>query len=418
MDLIDTLKSRGLLQDASDPDGINKLRPGDGFYVGFDPTAPSLQLGNLVPILGIIHLSRFKLKPIVVFGGATGSIGDPSGRSTERQLLAADAVTQNLEKQKTQMRAILERAGVKDFIFVNNLDWTKNVSVLDFLRDTGKYFTLNYMIAKEVVKTRLNGDGISFTEFSYMLLQAFDFLHLYQQHNCKLQVGGSDQWGNITAGLELIRKKIQGEAYALSFPLIVDAQGRKFGKSEGGAIWLDAAMTSPYKLHQYLLNIEDASVIAYLGLFTLLDPQEIARLETSLKTQPEKREAQNKLADEICTLIHGSEATAEARNSAQVLFGGAMDNIPDAKLLEIFQDVPSTVISGEAALKASVLDLLVESKLANSRGEAKKLISGGGAYLNNNRASDAAQPAFTASSKSRIIVLRAGKKNYHLFKVQ
>lgn len=418
MDIIDTLSSRGLIQDVSDAEGIRKLQPGDGFYVGFDPTAPSLQLGNLVPIMGIIHLSRFKLKPIVIFGGATGSIGDPSGKSNERQLMSSEVIEQNLARQKEQMRAILERAGVKDFVFLNNIDWTKNVSVLDFLRDTGKYFTLNYMIAKEVVKTRLNGEGISFTEFSYMLLQAFDFLHLYQNHRCKLQVGGSDQWGNITAGLELIRKKIQGEAYALSFPLIVDAQGRKFGKSEGGAIWLDAGMTSPYKLHQYLLNVDDASVLGYLRLFTFLGDAELSSLEQNLKSQPEKREAQNKLADQLCTLIHGSDATADARNSAQVLFGGSMDNIPDHKLLEIFQDVPSTVISCETAEKASVLDLLVEAKLTSSRGEAKKLISAGGAYLNNGRVTDAAQPAHSQDSKSRVIVLRAGKKNYHLFRVQ
>ncbi len=418
MDIIETLSSRGLLQEVSDADGVRKLAPGDGFYVGFDPTAPSLQLGNLVPIMAIIQLSRFKLTPIIVFGGATGSIGDPSGKSSERQLLDLELINQNLERQKQQMRTILERAAVKNFIFVNNWDWTKDVRVLDFFREIGKHFTVNYMIAKEVVKARLGGEGISFTEFSYMLLQAFDFLHLYKNHNCKLQMGGSDQWGNITAGLELIRKKIQGEAYALSLPLIVDAQGRKFGKSEGGAIWLDSAVTSPYKLHQYLLNVDDASVILYLKLFTQLDLGEIAQLEESVKSKPEKREAQNRLADELCTLIHGEAATAEARRSAQVLFGGSIDNLPDEKLLEIFQDVPSSLISSSEALETSVLDLLVQAKLVSSRGEAKKLIASGGAYLNNSRISDPTQLAYSAESKSRIIILRAGKKNYHLFKVQ
>ena len=270
------LSWRGLVQEMSDPEMFSKLRAGDAFYIGFDPTAPSLQVGNLVQILVAIHLTKAGLKPILLFGGATGMIGDPGGRSAERNLLELSVVADNVTRQELQAKTLWERAGQTCTpTFVNNLTWSKDVSMLSFLRDIGKHFTVNYMIAKESVKTRLSGDGISYTEFSYMLLQAFDFLHLYQNNNVRLQFGGSDQWGNITAGLELIRRKIQGDAYAFCGPLITNSEGKKFGKSAGNAVWLDPKLTSPYKFHQFWLNVPDADVIRLLKVFTFESEESI-----------------------------------------------------------------------------------------------------------------------------------------------
>ncbi|MBX7139270.1 MAG: tyrosine--tRNA ligase [Oligoflexia bacterium] len=416
MDFVDHLKARGLIQDISDEAGLRKLPQGTPFYVGFDPTAPSLQLGNMVPLIAAMHLGRAGLKPIILFGGATGSIGDPGGRSSERQLQAIETTNANLERHKAQVSRIFDRAGVKAE-FANNMDWTKDVSVLDFLRDVGKHFTVNYMIAKDVVKTRLDGEGISYTEFSYMLLQAFDYLHLYKTAGCRLQVGGSEQWGNITAGLELIRRKLQGEAYAISFPLIVDSQGKKFGKSEGGALWLDAERTSPYKLHQFMLNSEDSQVVKYLKIFTFLDLARISELEESLRNAPEKRECQRALADELCTLVHGAEATGDAKRCAEVLFGGSLSGLSAAQLQDIFSDAPSSALPADRLNTISVLDLFAESGLVKSKGEGKKLIASGGAYLNNERVSDAAQSISAQQLIGDVLVLRAGKKNYHLVRV-
>ena len=418
MDIIRKLRARGLLQDISDEDGLRKLPKGTSFYIGFDPTAPSLQIGNLVALIVAIHLGQAGFQPIILFGGATGMIGDPSGRSSERQLLDLDTANQNLERQKAQTRQILGRAGV-EVKFVNNLDWTKDVTLLQFLRDVGKHFTVNYMIAKEVVKARLEGDGISYTEFSYMLLQSFDYLHLYQNMNCRLQIGGSDQWGNITAGLELIRRKIQGDAYALSFPLILDSQGRKFGKSEGGAIWLDPSMASPYRLHQYLLNVEDSQVIKYLRIFTFLEDEEIAALEAKFNTNAAAREAQRALADSVCTLVHGEESTRDAARCAEVLFGGSMQGLSEKQLEEIFRDAPSSELSRDKFASSTYLDLLTDSGLVKSRGDGKKLIASGGAYLNNERVADGSLILANAPLLfSSMLLLRSGKKNYHLLKIK
>jgi len=417
MSFIDDLRARGLVQDISDEAGLSKLPKGTPCYIGFDPSAPSLQLGNLVGMLVLIHLGKAGFKPIMLFGGATGSIGDPSGRSQERQLLEMDATEKNLKAQQAQARAIFERAGV-EISFVNNMDWTREVRFLDFLRDVGKHFTVNYMLAKDVVKSRVESAGISYTEFSYMLLQSFDFLHLYQSINCRLQLGGSDQWGNITAGLELIRRKVQGDAYAMSFPLILDSQGRKFGKSEGGALWLNPEMTSPYKLHQYLLNVEDSLAPKYLRIFSFLSEAELAAIEAEMKSSPEKRSAQRALADAVCDLVHGKEATADARRCAEVFFGASLEGISENKLLEIFSEAPSSSISRAEFESFSALDAFEKSGLAKSRGEAKKLIASGGAYLNNERISDAALKLSSAvKNNSKTLVLRSGKKNYHLMRV-
>lgn len=418
MKLTEELRSRCLVQDCSNEDGVNNLSIGSPFYVGFDPTAPSLQIGNLVPLVTALRLARRGLKPIILFGGSTGSIGDPSGKSNERKLLSREEINANVKNHQKIVNDIFSRIGT-EVEFVNNLDWTRDISILDFLRDVGKHFTVNYMIAKEVVSTRLNGDGISYTEFSYMILQAFDFLNLFQSHNCKLQIGGSDQWGNITAGLELIRKKTASEAYALSIPLIVDSQGKKFGKSEGATIWLDSQATSPYHFYQFWLNTPDSDVLNYLRIFTFLDESEILELESQFKSAPEKRAAQKKLAALVTTLVHGEKATEEAERSAQVLFGGSSDGLSESQLEEIFKDAPATTIEITKLKSLTFLDLLVCTCLAKSKGEARRLVESGGAYINSERVSDVSLVMGDSKvCEPGVFMLRSGKKNYHLVKVQ
>jgi tyrosyl-tRNA synthetase len=413
---IELLREKGLVQDYSDLELFKKLPAGSTFYVGFDPTASSLQLGNLVPLILSIHLAKAGYQPILLFGGATGLIGDPSGKSKERPLLAPEVVHENIQRQMQQASSIFKRCGLNDLRFVNNLDWTKDVSILDFLREVGKHFTVNYMLAKDSVKNRLEDGGISFTEFSYMLLQSFDYLHLYQNYNCRLQIGGSDQWGNITSGLELIRKKIAGEAYALSIPLLTNAHGKKFGKSEGGAIWLDADLTPPYQLYQYLLNVGDTDAIKYLKLFSFSPASDLNEITRQANAEPEKRITQHLLAKELCTLIHGDEATQEAIKSSEALFSGDLENFTPDKIRSMFSAAPSTDISAAKLSEFTYVDLLSSSGIVSSKGEARRLISGGGAYFNEKRIEDPAQkvPTLTAG---QVIVLRSGKKKYLLVDV-
>ena len=418
MNVLEELTWRGLIQDISDPEALSKLKPGDAFYIGFDPTAPSFQVGNFVPLIVSIHLTKAGLRPILLFGGATGMIGDPGGKSAERNLLPLEQVAENVTRQQKQASGLWRQAGATVTPdVVNNLDWTKEISLLSFLRDVGKHFTVNYMIAKDSVKSRLSGDGISYTEFSYMLLQANDFLHLYQTKNCKLQIGGSDQWGNITAGLELIRRKIAGEAYALSFPLITNAEGKKFGKSEGNAIWLNPEMTSPYKFHQFWLNVADDDAIKFLKIFTFESKERIAEVESSLKTAPEKREAQKLLADTLCTFVHGAQATDDAKRCAYALFAGTLNELSNAQILEIFQDAPSSIITKSQVGELDVLTLL-STTVAKSKGEARRLVQGGGIYLDSERVSnEALKISETTILEKGFVVLRSGKKNYHIVRV-
>jgi tyrosyl-tRNA synthetase len=418
MDVLRELTWRGLIQETSDPELFSKLRAGDSFYVGFDPTAPSLQVGNLVQVLVAIHLTKAGLKPILLFGGATGMIGDPGGRSAERNLLELNVVADNVSLQERQAKTLWENAGqTVSPQFVNNLTWSKDVSMLTFLRDIGKHFTVNYMIAKESVKTRLSGDGISYTEFSYMLLQAFDFLHLYQNNNVRLQFGGSDQWGNITAGLELIRRKIQGDAYAFSVPLITNSEGKKFGKSAGNAVWLDPKLTSPYKFHQFWLNVPDADVIRLLKVFTFETEESIAAIEKSMREHPEKREAQRHLADSLCTFVHGAEATDDAKRCAAALFGGSLDGLSREQLLDIFSEAPSSTVSRAQLDSMDMLSLLATT-VSKSKGEARRLVQGGGIYVDNERLSAEMMPVReTKLSENGFIVIRSGKKNYHLVRL-
>lgn len=418
MNVFDELTWRGLIQDMSDPEALSKLKPGDAFYIGFDPTAPSFQVGNLVALLVSIHLTKAGLKPILLFGGATGMIGDPGGKSAERNLLPLEQVAENVKLQQTQAANLWRSAGLTVTPeIVNNLDWTKEVSMLEFLRDIGKHFTINYMIAKDSVKSRLSGDGISYTEFSYMLLQSFDYLHLYQHKNCKLQIGGSDQWGNITAGLELIRRKIQGEAYALSFPLITNSEGKKFGKSEGNAVWLHPKMTSPYKFHQFWLNVQDAEAIRLLKIFTLETKERIEEVESLMKTAPEKRDAQKLLADSICTFVHGEQATADAKKCAQALFSGTLSELSNEQILEIFDDAPSSTVTRSQVDELDILTLL-STTVSKSKGEARRLVQAGGTYLDSERVSnEALKLRETAILSKGFVVLRSGKKNYHLVRL-
>ena len=409
------LKKRGLIQEVSDETKVKELVSGT-FYCGFDPTAPSLQIGNLVPMIVMAHIARAGLEPIALFGGATGAIGDPSGKASERQLLSRDAINQNIESQQHQFQKIFDRLGLK-VKFVNNFEWIQKISTIDFLREYGKYFTVNYMMAKDSVNSRLGDAGISFTEFSYMILQAIDFLELYETENCKLQIGGSDQWGNITAGLELIRKKIQGEAYALTIPLITDNQGKKLGKTEQGTLWLDPNQTSPYRFHQYWLNSDDKDVVRFLNFLTFLDEETISALKDSTEIAPEKREAQKRLADELCTLVHGEAATALARRSADVLFGGSLEGLSDSVLLDIFKEVPSIEVSIDTLKSSSIVDLFAESGLAKSKGEAKRLLQSGGAYVNNVRVTDESFKLGDSNLLDKqVVVLRSGKKKYCLLK--
>ncbi|MCL4140052.1 UNVERIFIED_CONTAM: hypothetical protein GTU68_044375 [Idotea baltica] len=407
MKIIEKLNTKGLLQDYSDTEKIDSLKKGDKFYVGFDPTAKSLQLGNLVPLITAIRLSELGLKPIILFGGATAAIGDPSGKSEERPILERSEIENNINNQKSKVTEILSRFNI-NCEFVNNIDWTQNINIIDFLRDTGKHFPLSYMISKEVIKTRLNSSGISFTEFTYMLLQANDFYHLYKKHDCKLQIGGSDQWGNITAGLELIRRKGINDASAFSMPLITDSNGKKFGKTNDGALWLDSALTSPYKMHQFLLNVSDQDVLNFIKIFTFLSDEEIVELEREIKENPAKRASQKRLADEITKIIHGDKKTEFAKKSAKVLFGGALDGLK----------VPSCSIEKDLLSEFTNIDLLINSKSCSSKGEAKRLIKNGGAYFNGKRINDSeSQVEKNIYDNKKLIILRTGKKSYTLVKL-
>ncbi len=421
--VFDEFKWRGLVYDHTD--GVAEIlgREKVTVYNGFDPTADSLHIGNLVPMMGLARFQRLGHTPIVIAGGGTGMIGDPSGRATERQLLSIEQIEANVAAQKVQLAHLLDfEAKSNPAQIINNADWLTAISMMDFLRDTGKYFTVNYMLAKDSVKSRLEReDGISFTEFSYMIMQAFDFLHLFDNHNCIMQAGGSDQWGNITAGVELIRRKRGEKAYGLVYPLITNADGSKFGKTASGTnIWLDPQRTSPYRFYQYWLNANDADAINYLKYFTWLNQFEIKALEDALFERPHLREAQRKLAQEITRMIHGETALAKAEKAASVLFGGDLEGLDADDIADIFADVPSSQITQSQLTGAGMplADLLAASSLANSKGDARRSIKGGGIYLNNQRVTDPNQAVTLAQSiEGKFLALRKGKKKYHLVQV-
>jgi len=412
-DLLRELEWRGFVQQATPGLDAHLARGPLTAYCGFDPTAPSLQIGNLMPLMLLAHLQRHGHRPIVLMGGGTGLIGDPSGKPGERPLLSKEQIRENLQRQRDQMARFLEfGAGKTAALLLDNAKWLVAQGLIDFLRDVGKHFTVNVMLQKESVQARRDS-GLSYTEFSYMLLQAFDFLHLYRERQCTLQVGGSDQWGNITAGVELIRRVENAEAHGLVAPLVTMASGQKFGKSEAGAIYLDPAMTSPYKFYQFWINVDDRDVEGYLKLFTLRSKDEIAELMAQQKKDPAARAAQTALATDVTTLAHGADAAASAAAAAGVLFGNFDPRSAGPRVFEILaQEIPTTVVARDVV---TLVDAVVQAGLAKSKSEARRAIEQGGIYVNQQRAEEITPADWIAGGS---LLLRKGKKEYALLKAQ
>jgi len=419
------LEWRGLIADCTATDELVKRLEEKPItlYCGFDPTADSLHAGNLVPL---IALRRFQLaghRPIAVAGGATGSIGDPSGKTQERQLLSKEAIAYNISRVKQQLMKLLDfESKTNPAILVDNAEWIAPITYLDFLRDIGKLFSVNMMVAKESVKARMEDreGGISYTEFSYMLLQAYDFYYLCKTYDCELQIGGSDQWGNITAGIDLCRKKLNRTVYGLTLPLITNADGTKFGKTVAGAVWLDPQKTSVYKFYQFWVRTDDRDVIRYLKYFTFYTQEEIAELEKLHNANPGARDAHKALARAVTELIHGKTATEEAIKASEVLFGGDIKGITESTFAEIAGEVPNVEIPKEKLDGQGIplVDALVLSKLSSSKGMARKDIEGGGIYINNVRETNINRTLTMADSIfGKFILLRKGKKNYVIIKI-
>ncbi|MED5494820.1 MAG: tyrosine--tRNA ligase [Verrucomicrobiota bacterium] len=420
MGIIEELEWRDLISDCTDREGLQeRLAKGPiTLYCGFDPTADSLHVGSLVPLLA---LRRFQLcghHPIAVAGGATGSIGDPSGKTAERQLLTHELLKANIEGVKVQLGSFMEFEGVENAAqLVDNADWTAPLSFLDVLRDIGKHFKVNAMVSKESVRARMEDRdvGISYTEFSYMILQALDFHHLCETQDCELQIGGSDQWGNITAGIDLIHRKQNRQAYGLTLPLITNADGTKFGKTESGAVWLDVNRTSIYQFYQFWVRVDDRDVVRYLKYFTFLSRDEVEELASQHEAEPHARIAHKALAREVTALVHGEEAVTEAIRASEILFGGELDGITEATFREVAGEVPTCELSTDRFGGEGLWlpELLHEAGLAQSRGQARKDVKGGGVYVNGKRIDDE-QHKLTASDLmfGKYVLLRRGKRNY------
>jgi tyrosyl-tRNA synthetase len=418
---LDILRQRGFVQDVTDEAGLRERFATERvtYYVGFDPSAPSLHAGNLVGIMAMAWLQRLGHRPIAVAGGATGRIGDPSGRDRERELLDEATLGRNLGGIRTQLGQILDLDGPDAGLLVDNLDWLGGFGFLDFLRDVGKHFSVNAMIAKESVRRRLESrdQGLTFTEFSYQLLQAYDFAHLYAEHGCILQGGGSDQWGNITAGIDLVRRLHGAETFGLVWPLLTTADGAKFGKSAGNAVWLDPSMTSPYAYYQYWLNAADADVVRFLKLFTFLELDEIDELERDHAREPSGRLAQRRLAHEATRILHGAAGVAAAERATGVLFGDApFVGLDDATLAEAFDEAPSVVLTRRRLEDGiGLLELMTEVGASRSNGEARRLVEQGAVRLNNAPVDDPQRVVTTDDLASQTtLVLRVGKKRYYL----
>jgi tyrosyl-tRNA synthetase len=422
--LVDELKQRTLLHDLTEGAAEHLAEAPRTVYIGFDPTAASLHLGSLLPVMGLMHAQRAGHTPIALVGGGTGLIGDPSGKTSERQLLSKDDVARNAEGIRAQLEHFLDFGPVSNAARMrNNLDWLGELPLVDFMRDIGKHFSVNQMLAKESVKRRVesDGEGMSFTEFSYALLQSYDFLELHRSEGCTVQMGGSDQWGNITAGIDLVRRVEGARAYGVVFPLIMQASGVKFGKTEEGAVWLDPEMTSPFRFYQYWINVEDADAVRYLRFFTLLDVDAIAELADKVESEPHARAAQRALADDVTRRLHGETGLAKARAATQALFGGDVSGLGADDIAEVFASVPSAEVSKEAlgGEGKSLVDLMTEAGIASSKGDARRSIEGGGVYVNNVRVEDAARALTVADAiEGRFLLLRKGKKQYHLVAVR
>jgi len=414
MDILDDLKFRGLINQASNLEGLRKeMDKGRiSLYCGFDPTADSLHIGHLLPILALKRFQDAGHQPIALVGGGTGLIGDPSGKKEERILNPDEVVEKWSNVLKAQLEQFLDfKSKDNPVLMANNYDWLGKIKAIDFLRDIGKYFTVSYMLAKESVKARLES-GISFTEFNYMMLQAYDFLNLFEKYNCKLQIGGSDQWGNITAGIDLIKKKAEKEVYGLTVPLATKADGAKFGKTETGTIWLDAKKTTPYQFYQFWINTDDRDVIQYLKFFTFLSKQEIEDLEKKVQKNPEKREAQKFLANNITSLVHGEEATATAEKISQKLFYDDIKDFSEKELQMIFES--SSSITLQNINEISLIDLLIEAKVCSSKRQAREDIQNKIIFINGSIYDDAQQTIKKSNSFfDKYLVVKKGKKSYY-----
>ncbi len=420
--LFEELTWRGLVYDATE--GLAEMFATQSVtaYAGFDPTASSLHVGHLLPLMGLARLQRAGHTPIAVVGGGTGMIGDPSGKSQERNLLSAEQIEMNVAAIRPQLQHFLDFDRAPNAArVVNNAEWLGAIGLLDFLRDAGKHFTVNYMLQKESVSRRLESEeGISYTEFSYLLLQSYDFLQLFDRHGCTVQIGGSDQWGNITAGIDLIRKLRAKKAHGLVMPLVTTASGVKFGKTEAGAVWLDPVRTSPFAFYQFWLNTDDRDVLRYLKSFTFLSRAEIDAAADAAARAPETREAQRLLAREVTTLVHGAEQVARAEHASRLLFGEDIAQLPADDVLAIFADVPAAElpaaqIAGEGL---PIVDLVVTAKLAPSKSEARRLVQGGGIYVNNRKIADiSARICVDQAIGGRVFVVRKGGRQNHLVKV-
>jgi tyrosyl-tRNA synthetase len=423
--IFEELEWRGLVADCTDAPALRqRLSSPIVLYAGFDPTADSLHVGNLVPLLALRRFQLLGHHPIAVAGGATGMVGDPSGRAAERQLLTREILDHNIARVKEQMRRLLDfDSPANPARLFDNADWTAPVGFLDFLRDIGKHFSVNQMIAKESVRARMDDreSGISYTEFSYMLLQAFDFYHLHKEFNCVLQIGGSDQWGNITAGMDLTRKKAGRHVFGLTLPLILNSDGTKFGKTAAGAVWVDSKKTSVYRFYQFWIRTDDRDVLRYLNFFTFLGKEETSALAEQHNTRPESRAAHKALAQAMTDLIHGKTATAEALRASEILFGGDLEGITESTFNEIVGEVPTREIerSKLEGAGAPLVEILALSGLAPSKGQARKDIEGGGVYVNNIRESNI-QRAVTANDLlfGKHLLLRKGKRNYTVLSVK
>ncbi len=421
MSIIQELQWRGLIHQCTDIDAVTKqLESPTVVYAGFDPTADSLHLGHLLPLTLLRRFQRAGHKPIALVGGATGMIGDPSGKSDERNLLSKEQLASNVEAIRSQVAQFVDFAGDSGARLVNNFDWMHSFSYLDFLRDVGKNFPVNVMLSKDSVKSRLerSDSGLSYTEFSYMLLQAYDFVYLAKNMDCRLQLGGSDQWGNITAGIDLGRRMLSKQLFGLTNPLLTTSDGRKMGKTERGAVWLSPDRTSPYEFYQYFINVADADVLTVMRFLSDIPHEEYLQIEAELSAKP--GEAQRRLAQSVTHIVHGSEGLASAERASQILFGGEIDRLSDRELVSIFQDVPSCTMPKSAlAAGIGIIDALVSAGLASSKSEARRSTEAGGVYINNRRCPeiDKVLGADDLASES-VIVLRSGKKKYALLRFE
>lgn len=421
---VEELKWRGMVHDLMPGTEEQLKKESTSGYIGFDPTADSLHIGNLVQIMTLVHFQRCGHKPFALVGGATGMVGDPSGKSAERNLLSEDILNHNLKAVQRQLEKFLDFTGANKAEMVNNYDWFKDFRFLDFIRDVGKHITVNYMMSKDSVKNRLES-GLSFTEFSYQLVQGYDYYWLYQNKGCKIQMGGSDQWGNIVTGTELIRRKVNGEAFALTTPLITKADGSKFGKSEGGNIWLDPGRTSPYKFYQYWLNSSDEDAVNFIRIFTTRTKEEIDDLISQHQAAPHERKIQKELARDITTRVHSEKDLTMAEKASRILFGASvtadLESLDESTLLAVFEGVPQTQIARTSWENCtSIVDLLSDVTngiVFSSKGEARRMIQAGGVSINKTKVEDPNLKPDFKLLQNKYLLAQKGKKNYYLISV-